>query len=396
MTRIRFLHTSDLQLGMKRHFLDPDAHARFDAARLAALARIGEVAVQEKCDFIVMAGDIFEYNSVSPRTLGRALEIFQKFSIPTYLLPGNHDPLVADSILRRVVAAANNENLYLIENNQPIFINDAETVQIIGAPLLARHVNRDLVAEAVADLAPDPTIRVVVGHGQPYGYGGEELDLIDIKALEPMLKAGTIDYVALGDTHSETKLSETGAIWFSGAPEVTDFRGPDGGMEHKSGFALLVDIEKTAPQQAQVEVTSQPIGQWRFQALEADINSSAEVADFLSVLQNLPHKERTVIKYALRGSLDLAAMQQLEGGISQLRPVFAALYPRERLMDLHLNPDATELSDLQLTGFPAAALNELAAAEETAAISLFFRLLAPLQPQHTPPAWEALAAKDQK
>ena len=48
-----------------------------------------------------MAGDVFEANSLSDRVTGRILEKFRDLPVPVYLLPGNHDPLVADSIFRR-------------------------------------------------------------------------------------------------------------------------------------------------------------------------------------------------------------------------------------------------------------------------------------------------------
>ena len=101
MTHTTFIHTSDLQLGMRRKFLSPEAQSRFDDARLRAVTRIGELAVERGAEFIVVAGDVFEHNSLEPKTLGRALEVLRKLPVPVYLLPGNHDPLVADSILSR-------------------------------------------------------------------------------------------------------------------------------------------------------------------------------------------------------------------------------------------------------------------------------------------------------
>jgi len=38
---VRFVHTADWQLGMSRHFLDTDAQARFTAARIDAVRRLG-------------------------------------------------------------------------------------------------------------------------------------------------------------------------------------------------------------------------------------------------------------------------------------------------------------------------------------------------------------------
>ena len=101
MTHTTFIHTSDLQLGMRRKFLSLEAQSRFDDARLRAVTRLGEIAQDRGAEFIVVAGDVFEHNSLEPTTLGRALEALRKLPVPVYLLPGNHDPLVADSIFQR-------------------------------------------------------------------------------------------------------------------------------------------------------------------------------------------------------------------------------------------------------------------------------------------------------
>ena len=49
---MKFIHTSDWQLGMTRWFLELDggeAQARFHESRLNAIDRIGELAISEGC-----------------------------------------------------------------------------------------------------------------------------------------------------------------------------------------------------------------------------------------------------------------------------------------------------------------------------------------------------------
>ena len=60
MKPLTFIHTSDLQLGMTRKFLPPEAQSRFDDARLRAVHRLGELATERGAEFIVVAGDVFE------------------------------------------------------------------------------------------------------------------------------------------------------------------------------------------------------------------------------------------------------------------------------------------------------------------------------------------------
>ena len=48
---IKFLHTADWQIGMTRHFLKPEAQARFSAARLDAITTMAAIASRERCQF---------------------------------------------------------------------------------------------------------------------------------------------------------------------------------------------------------------------------------------------------------------------------------------------------------------------------------------------------------
>lgn len=373
MTRVRFIHTSDLQLGMVRWFLGTDGQAVFDDDRLAAVRRLGTLADDTDAEFIVVAGDVFEHNSLSERVIGRALEELKALPVPVYLLPGNHDPLVADNIFRRTDGI---EGVHVLTSPEPVTVADG--VELVGAPWRSKFPTGDLVRGALEDLAPTSTIRIGVAHGQTESFGTEIVPgLIDLGYVEERLDDGTLDYLALGDTHSTASLGHTGRVWFSGSPETTDFAEETGGGEADSGNALVVTIEKTTTG-GDVEVTPHRIGRWTFEALSAELYSDADVAAFLARLDAYPEKKRTVVKYALAGTLSLTQTRSLEEGLEQRRPVFAALYERQRLMDLHLEPGDEEIDALSVGGVAAAALAELFADADDRvardAVNLMFRL----------------------
>ncbi|WQD12489.1 MAG: hypothetical protein U1U88_000445 [Lawsonella clevelandensis] len=48
-------------------------------------------------------------------------------------------------------------------------------------------------------------------------------EIISVAALEEACRSYQLDYLALGDRHSQTQVGESGRIWYSGSPEVTDF-----------------------------------------------------------------------------------------------------------------------------------------------------------------------------
>ncbi|SDS19911.1 metallophosphoesterase family protein [Corynebacterium timonense] len=373
MASTTFVHTSDLQLGMTRAFLPPEAQARFDASRLAAIARLGEIATERGAEFIVVAGDVFEHNALEKQTRGRAFEALKALPVPVYLLPGNHDPLVADSMFSTTREL---DNVRVLDSFEPVEVRGG--VEIVGAPLMAKHASEDLVAKALRPLGPTDALRIAVGHGQVEARTSEAgADLIDLAAVEAKLADGTIDYLALGDTHSTRSLGTSGRVWFSGAPETTDFHdhapGATGG-ETDSGNALVVTVTK-----GNAEVETVRVGEWTFDALHWEVTDDGDVSALLDQLAAYPDKARTVVKYSIVGTLGLEATRALEQGIGELEPVFAALYERTRLMDLHLEPGPDELANLPVSGFAHAAMEELielSADDPTArdAVNLLFRL----------------------
>lgn len=389
MNRTTFIHTSDLQLGMSRKFLPPEAQSRFDDSRLRAVVRLGEIAQERGAEFIVVAGDVFEHNSLERATLGRAIETLRKLPVPVYLLPGNHDPLTADSIFVRKGGVGEIEGVTVLKDSRPVVVRPG--VEIVGAPLMSKHPSEDLCAAAVRDLEPTDAIRVLVGHGAVEGFGDEEaFALIDVPLLDAAGARGVVDYVALGDTHSTAALSRSQRVWYSGSPETTDYHDRSPGVvggETDSGNALVVTVEKHGFDSS-VEVEKVPVGTWTFEARAWEVADSGDVAGVIQDLKAYPDKDRTAVKYVLTGTLGLEATRELEQELDALEPVFAALYPRERLMSLHLEPDAEELESLPLHGYAREALRDLigqaaaagsdAGSEESVvardAVNLLFRL----------------------
>lgn len=376
---VTFIHTSDLQLGMRRKFLGAEAQARFEDSRLRAVERMGELATERGAEFIVMAGDIFDSNLLESRTVTRALEAIAALPVPVYMLPGNHDPLTEGALLTR---AGELDNVTVLDTFEPV--EHRPGVEIVGAPLLARHSVDDLPARALATLEPTGGIRILVGHGQ---YAKRSVDAegdhFDLAVIEAALERGVIDYAAFGDTHSTQPIGTSGKVWFSGAPETTDFhdrREHVEGNETDSGNALVVEVAKRAG--SRVDVDKQRVGEWTFDALHWDVGGGGDVDRVLADLKAYPDKARTVIKYSLEGTLGLADSQRLERGIAELEPTFGNLYERTRLMNLHLEPSDEEMAELPLSGYAREAMEELvdaaAGGEGSAtardAVNLLFRM----------------------
>jgi DNA repair exonuclease SbcCD nuclease subunit len=398
----RFLHTSDWQLGMDRWFLGDEAGPRYREARLAAVERLLEVARSRRCAAVVVAGDVFDDNLVDAVTWRRTVDILRRSPVPVFLLPGNHDPYDAASVYRSKEFDDLAPGVVVLSDSRPRTVEpptgDSPAAEIIGAPLLSKYMSADPVAAALAetvardgDSGGDGTghrpVRILVGHGATDSRtSADDPAVIDVASAAAACRDGVIDMVALGDTHSVTSLHPDGTVWYSGSPEVTDFREEDGGGESRSGYALLVDVHPGSTEGSgragQVSVEEVRTGQWRFLALSAHINGREDVDEWINRLEEIDDKRTTVVKYAVTGSVDLATAAVLDEELDRMAPAFAALYPRQRLMDLHVVPGDEELADADWPGVVGVAARKLAdlAAREDAdardALRLLYRLSA--------------------
>ena len=150
---IRFLHTSDWQLGMTRHFLSEGAQERYSQARFDAIRTMGRIAKDENCQFMLVCGDAFESNQVDRKTVARAMEALKEVSVPVFILPGNHDPLNAASVYRSSTFIERKPaQVQVIETAAPIKI--AEGVELVGAPWMSKRPVTNPIEEAINALTP--------------------------------------------------------------------------------------------------------------------------------------------------------------------------------------------------------------------------------------------------
>lgn len=366
---MRILHTADWQLGMRRRFLPEDAQHRYGEARFEAVRRLVEVAREEGCAAIVVAGDAFESSRVDRQTVERAMDALtpaEGTPVPVILLPGNHDPLDGASVWRRSdVRRARPGHVTVLESNEPVEVEPG--LEVVGAPWRSKRPPGDLVGEALAGLEPaSGVVRVLVGHGACDGvfpHDDASPFLIRLDPVRRALESGAIHYLALGDRHSVTRVDD--GIAYAGTPEVTDFD------EERPGRILVVDLADGA------RLEEHPVGRWRFLRETRELGRDEDVDGLDAWLDELADKVRTVLRLTLEGQLSLHAHARLEEVLERAGERFAAV---ERWRDdLTVLPDEMDEDELALSGFARDALERLrtdAVADDEArgALALLYRL----------------------
>lgn len=374
---IKFIHTADWHLGMQAHFLPGDARVRFAEARFDAVRRIAELARDERCAFVVSSGDVFDSNHVDRQAVAKAIDALSAFTVPVFLLPGNHDPLDPSSIYRTSAWLDHAPAKAVVpEEIGAIPVAGVAGAEVIAAPWHTKHHLGDPVCACYGvPSGSDGALRIVLGHGvvDELSPNADDPSLIRASAMRQAIQDGTAHYIALGDRHSVTEIEGTdGRAFYAGTPVSTDYG------ELKPNHVLLVTVDGR-----DCTVERRAIGTWVFERLTRDLTGEADVDGLAQSLEAVPSKHTTAVKLALRGALNLATTAKLEELLGRNRLTFAALNIWERQADLVVAPDDSDLDGLQVSGYVREALGQLreeaaGAGEEAAvardALSLLYRL----------------------
>jgi DNA repair exonuclease SbcCD nuclease subunit len=330
---IRILHTADWQIGRTPAGFEPDDAAALSEARFQAVERLAALAAAERADAVLVAGDVFDAQTVADKTVRRLFNALAAFPGPWLLLPGNHDAALAESVWTRALrlgAVPPNARPCLDARPQPL-----PGAVVLPAPLVQRHTQADLTAGWSAVATPEGLPRIGLAHGSVQGVLPEAADSANPIAAGRAAEA-RLDYLALGDWHGTKRIDER--CWYAGTPETDRFRAND------SGQALWVRIDGPG---APPQVEPVAVGAYRWQQLERRLDVESDLGELERELAALG--PRDVVRLALAGACGLAAHRQALAAVDAARARARAL-----VLDadaLRLSPSDADLDALHADGY---------------------------------------------
>jgi len=338
----KFIHTADVQLGMKASEAG-ECGERLREARFSALQRIVQIAREEEADFILIAGDLFEHNQVATRTVSRAVQLLQAAApLPVYILPGNHDWYDAGSVYqRRDFSAPQAGNITVLTAAEPLEVADGCT--LYPCPVTERWSYLDPTVW-IPPREDDGRIRIGVAHGT-LPIPGEER----ILPIEPdTAQRKGLDYLALGHTHGLRRY-DSDRLAYPGTPEQTSFG------EEGAGQVLLVGIEPGRPPVIEEHRT----GSLTWLAWERTISEPADKAlgELREEIRALEDGPQTLLRLRLNGTLGADSLPL----IAEFEEWLEARCDNEQLLYVKIE------RDLRTSGELAGALQRLADQDEVIA-----------------------------
>lgn len=349
---MRFVHTADWQIGKPfRQYGTEEGVLR--QARLAAIERIGALAVGEGAGRVLVAGDVYDTEAPSPRTLLEPLERMRRFpAVAWHLIPGNHDPHRPKGVWDRVRELGTPANVHLHLEAAPADIGDGAV--LLPAPLTRKSEHGDLTEWMDRAETPPGAIRIGLAHGSVTGFGseGEAGNPIDPRRPE---RAG-LAYLALGDWHRTLRIGP--ALWYAGTPE------PDRAGSQEVGQALVVDVPGPG---APAAATTHVVGTYRWLSLEEHVGEAADIEALEARLRQLPELSCTLLRLALRGTLPLSARTELDRRLLGLRAALFHLDVDDAA--LMIRPTAADLEAIDFGGVLRRAADRLKAVADDGAVA---------------------------
>jgi DNA repair exonuclease SbcCD nuclease subunit len=371
---IRFVHTADLQLGAPLARLPERSRSRVRDRRFETFEQVLKLASEQKTDFVVVAGDLFDANTVERNIVARACSIIHAADVPVYVLPGNHDHGGHDSVYRRSYFQKHApKNLWVLLDQEPLVVADGRAV-LLPAPLTARNAFTDTTQHLDAELGRDRApagVRIGVAHGatEDFGDAAQATNRIDPGVVE----RAQLDYLALGDWHGRKQVAPR--VWYSGTPE------PDRFKENDPGHVLIVEI---AAPGAPPRVDTKRVAYFTWLRHAVQLRGEHDIDTLASWLAEIDRPDRTLVRLELQGSIDATQDARLRSLLEHARASLVDL--RERGPGVKVTLSEQTLASLPLEGFVKATIDVLrarAAAKEThpedaavaaRALQLFYRL----------------------
>jgi len=267
---LRLLHTADVHLGA-RHADLGDAAAAQRERQFAAFRATVDLALAEKVDLFLVAGDLFDSNTQPRRSVDRVAAELARLAqarIRTVIIPGTHDVYDRSSVYRAFDLAAlagtrPAEELVTVLTPDRTWIHFAAIDAVVHGPVFAtKRAPRSPLKDLAAVETPPATWKIGLLHAAISITGRTDNDEVVITTDE--IAASGLDYLALGHWHS-VQTAKAGAVTYaySGAPE------PVAVDQDRAGKVLLATLDQRGGRKY-VTVEERTVGRTVFERREID------------------------------------------------------------------------------------------------------------------------------
>lgn len=333
---LRLLHTADVHLGARHADLGEQATAQRERQFAAFVATI-DLAIAEKVDVVLIAGDLFDSNTQPRRSVERVAAELKRLvgaTIRTVIIPGTHDVYDRSSIyrahdLKALAGSAPDDDLVtvLTPDRPEVHLASCDLV-VYGTVFATKRAPHSPLAGLDAASNGRATWKVGLIHAAIAIPGKTDRDEVVVTTDE--IAASGLDYLALGHWHSTQQGTAGGVTYaYAGAPE------PVAVDQDRAGKVLLVSLDQKGAART-VAVEERVVGRTRFERVELDAASITSQPALVETLTNRADPD-LVLDVRLTG----VRPDELDLDVDEVEAALRASFLRVRVRDASL-PALTE------------------------------------------------------
>jgi DNA repair protein SbcD/Mre11 len=291
---LRLLHTADVHLGA-RHDDMGDAAAAQRERQFGAFVASVDLALAEKVDLFLIAGDLFDSNTQPRRSVervGAELARLVRSRIRTVIIPGTHDVYDRASVYRAfdLVAMAGStpgDDLVTVLTPERPWVHLVACDVLVHGPVFAtKRAPHSPLRDLASARTPDATWRIGLLHAAIAIPGRTDHDGVVITTDE--IAGSGLDYLALGHWHGAQVAKARGVTYaYSGAPE------PVALDQDKAGKVLLVTLDVRDGAKT-VDVEERTVGRTTFERLEIDAATVGSQPALVASLRGAANRDRVL------------------------------------------------------------------------------------------------------
>jgi len=269
---LRLLHTADVHLGARHADLGDRAATQRERQFAAFVATI-DLALAEKVDLVLVAGDLFDSNVQPKRSVERAASQLQRLveaRIRVVVAPGTHDVFDRASIYRAydlpaMAGAVGSDLVTVLDPDHPDVHLKSLDVIVHGRCFATKRAPHSPLDGLDASKDDRATWHIGLLHAALAIEGRTDGD--DVVITSDEIAATNLDYLALGHWHSTQRGKAGRTTWaYSGAPE------PIALDQDGAGNVLLVSLEEVEGRK-HLTVEERRVGRTRVERLQVDAAS---------------------------------------------------------------------------------------------------------------------------
>lgn len=279
MINLKFIHISDLHLdtpfiGIEQEL--PKLHKKLLQAPYNALERSVNIALNERVDFILISGDIYNSQRQSiyaQHFFMQQLEKLNQQNIPVIIGYGNHDYIRDESRNRKYP-----DNVKVFTSDEVSYfdltLTNEEIVRVYGFSYETQWIKERKIAQFPFNtLETDYTLGIL--HGSLEGLESDSGNYAPFSVKELLSK--NYDYWALGHIHKAQVLNEVPLIQYPGTIQ--------GRHRNESGDkgCYLVEINKGQP----IQNTFHSLASVVWESTDLDCQSQWQASDLVEQIQQI-------------------------------------------------------------------------------------------------------------